>query len=167
MSIESVMPSSHLILCHPLLLWPSVFPSIMVFFSESALPIRWPKYWSFSISPSNEYSALTSLELTLNLVWQGETPWAHHTLLSLSRSLTGWVFLRRYYVTHAGITGIQKNSGPRPFWNQGPVSWETVFSQTGVVGMVSRWFKCINIYCVLYFCYYYTAIYDEKLYNSS
>ena len=60
MSIESVMPSSHLILCHPLLLLPSIFPSIRVFSNESALHIRWPKYWSFrfSISPCNEYSGL-------------------------------------------------------------------------------------------------------------
>ena len=50
MSIESVMPSSHLILCHPLLLLPSIFPSIRVFSNESALPIRWPRYWSFSFS---------------------------------------------------------------------------------------------------------------------
>ena len=58
MSIESVMPSNHLILCHPLLLLPSIFPSIMVFSNESALRIRWPKYWSFSfsISSSKEYS---------------------------------------------------------------------------------------------------------------
>ena len=63
MSIESVMPSNHLILCHHLLLLPSVFPSIRVFSSESALYIRWPKYWSFSfsISPSSEY-LLISLE---------------------------------------------------------------------------------------------------------
>ena len=60
MSIQSVMPSNHLILCHPLL--PSIFPSIRVFSNESALHIRWPKYWSFSfsISPSNEYSGLIS-----------------------------------------------------------------------------------------------------------
>ena len=60
MSIESVMPSNHLILCHPLLLLPSVFPSIWVFSNESVLHIRWPKDWSFifSISPSNEYSGL-------------------------------------------------------------------------------------------------------------
>ena len=60
MSIESVMPSNHLILCHPLLLLPSIFPSIRVFSNESALYNRWPKYWSFSfsISPSNEYSGL-------------------------------------------------------------------------------------------------------------
>ena len=62
MSIESVMPSNHLILCCPLLLPPSIFPSIRVFPNESALRIRWPKYWSFSfsISPSNEYSGLIS-----------------------------------------------------------------------------------------------------------
>ena len=61
-SIESVMPSNHLILCHPLLLLPSIFPSIRVFSSDSVLCIRWPKYWSFSvsISPSNEYSGLIS-----------------------------------------------------------------------------------------------------------
>ena len=60
MSIESVMPSNHLILCHPLLLLPSIFPSIRVFSKESVLHIRGPKYWcfSFSISPSNEYSGL-------------------------------------------------------------------------------------------------------------
>ena len=60
MSIESVMPSNHLILCHPLLFLPSIFPSIRVFSNELALCIRWPKYWSFSfsISPSNEYSGL-------------------------------------------------------------------------------------------------------------
>ena len=60
MSIESVMPSNHLILCHPLPLPPSVFPSIRAFSNESVLQIRWPKYWSFSfsISPSNEYSGL-------------------------------------------------------------------------------------------------------------
>ena len=60
MSIESLMPSSHLILCHPLLLLPSIFPIIRVFSNESVLHIRWPKYWSFSfsISPSNEYSGL-------------------------------------------------------------------------------------------------------------
>ena len=62
MSIESVMPSNHLILCHHLPPLPSVFPSTRVFSTESALPIRWPKYWSFifSISLSNEYSELTS-----------------------------------------------------------------------------------------------------------
>ena len=60
MSIESVMLSSHLILCRPLLLLLSIFPSIRGFFSESALRIRWPNYWSFSTSPSNEYSGMIS-----------------------------------------------------------------------------------------------------------
>ena len=65
MSIKSVMPSNHLILCHPLLLLPSVFPSIKVFSKKSVLHIRWPKYWrfSFSISPSNEYSGLISFKI--------------------------------------------------------------------------------------------------------
>ena len=65
MSIESVMPSNHLNLCHPLLLLPSIFPSIRVFSNESARPIRWPKYWrfSFSISPSNEYSGMISFRI--------------------------------------------------------------------------------------------------------
>ena len=67
MSIESVMPSNHLILCHPLLLLPSIFPSIRVFSSESALCIRWPKHWSFSfnISPSSEHSGLISFRMDL------------------------------------------------------------------------------------------------------
>ena len=65
MFIESVMPSNHLILCHPLLLPPSIFPSIRIFSNESVLRIRWPKYWSFSfsISPSNEYSGLISFRI--------------------------------------------------------------------------------------------------------
>ena len=64
-SIESVMPSNHLIFCHPLRLLPSIFPRIRVYSDESALHIRWPKYWSFSISisPSNEYSGLISFRL--------------------------------------------------------------------------------------------------------
>ena len=65
MSIKSVIPSKHLILCHPLLLLSSIFPSISVFSNESVLCIRWPKYWSFSfsISPSNEYSGLISFRI--------------------------------------------------------------------------------------------------------
>ena len=84
MSIESVMPSNHFILCHPLLLLPLIFPSIRVFSSKSALPIRWPKYWSvsFSISPSNEYSGLISLGLTdlISLQSKGlSSPLQHHS----------------------------------------------------------------------------------------
>ena len=65
MSIESVMPSRDIILCHPLLLLPSIFPSIRVFSNESVLHIRWPNYWnfSFSISPSNEHPGLTSFRM--------------------------------------------------------------------------------------------------------
>ena len=65
MSIESVMPSNHIILCHPLLLLPSIFPSIRVFPNESALSIRWPKYWSFSfkMSPTNEHTGLISFRM--------------------------------------------------------------------------------------------------------
>ena len=65
MSIESVMPSNHLIFCHPLLLPPSIFPTIRVFSHELVLPIRWPKYWtfSFSITPTNEYSGLISFRM--------------------------------------------------------------------------------------------------------
>ena len=65
MSIELAMPSNHLILCHPFLLLPSIFPSIRVFSNESVLCIRWPKYWSFSfnISPSNEHSGLISFRM--------------------------------------------------------------------------------------------------------
>ena len=74
MSIESVMPSNHLILCRPLLLLPSIFPSIRVFSNESVLHIRWPKHWkiSFSVSPFNEYSGLISFRTDLfDLVVQG------------------------------------------------------------------------------------------------
>ena len=88
MSIKSVMPSNHLILCCPFLLPPSVFPSIRVFSNELALHIRWPKYWSFSfsISPSNEYSSLISLGSTglvpvlfkgLSRVFSSTTIWKH------------------------------------------------------------------------------------------
>ena len=79
MSIESVMPSSHLILCRPLLLLPSIFPTIRVFSNELALCIRWPKYWnrSFSIKPSNEYSELISFRIRLSGVFSSTTVWKH------------------------------------------------------------------------------------------
>ena len=76
MSINLMMPSNQLILCHPLLLLPSIFPSIRVFSKESVLPIRWPKYWSFSfsISPSNKYSGLISFRMDwLDLLTLQET----------------------------------------------------------------------------------------------
>ena len=85
MSIELVMPSNHLILCCPLLLPPSIFPSIRVFSNESALHIRWPKYWSFnfSISPSNELSGLISFRMDwlelLEVHWTLKSPLQHHS----------------------------------------------------------------------------------------
>ena len=74
MSNGSVIPSNHLTLCHPLLLPPSIFPSIRVFSNESTLHIRWPKYWSFSfsMSPSNEYSGLISFRISNSHVWMWE-----------------------------------------------------------------------------------------------
>ena len=92
MSIESVMPTNHLLLCHPLLLLPSILPSIKVFSNESALHIRWPKYWSFSfsISPSNEYSGLISSKIDWYglLAVQGtlrSLPQHHNLKASISR----------------------------------------------------------------------------------
>ena len=73
--IKSVMPSNHLILCHPLLLLPSIFPSIRVFSNKLVLLIRWPKYWSFSftISPSNEYSGLISFRIVTSSQFEGKS----------------------------------------------------------------------------------------------
>ena len=92
MSIESVMPSSHLILCHPLLLLPSVFPSIRVFSDESVLHIRWLKFWSFSfsISPSNEYSGLIPFRMDwLDLLAvQGTLKSLLHMLLKVNKHLS-------------------------------------------------------------------------------
>ena len=65
MSTELVMPSNHLILCHPILLLPSIFPTIRVYSNDLAFCIKWPKYWSISISPSNEYSGLISFRIDL------------------------------------------------------------------------------------------------------
>ena len=91
MSIESVMSSNRLILCHPLLLLPSIFPSNRVFSNESVLHIRWPKYWSFSfnISPSNEYSGLISFRINYFdlLAIQGtlKSPQHHSSKASIHR----------------------------------------------------------------------------------
>ena len=88
MSIESVMPSNRLILCRSLLLLPSIFPSIRVFSNEPTLHIRWPKYWTFSISPSNEYSGLISFQFS-SVIKSCLTPcdphrWQHARLPCLS-----------------------------------------------------------------------------------
>ena len=96
MSIELVMPSNHLILCHPLLLLPSIFPNIRVFSNQSAFCIRWPKYWSFSfsISPSKEYSGLISFRVE----------WLN--LLAVQR------ILNRLLQHHSSKTSILLHSGP-------------------------------------------------------
>ena len=85
MSIELVMPSNHLILCRPLLLLPSIFPSIRVFSNESILHIRWPKYWSFSfnISPSNEHPGLISFRMEFRLDFRLDLLAVQETLKSL------------------------------------------------------------------------------------
>ena len=102
MSIELVMVSNYLILCHPLLLLPSFFPSIRVFFKESALHIRWPKYWSlsFSIRPSNEYSGLISFKIDWFdlLDFQGTlmSLYQHHSLKTSILWLSDFFFVFLY-----------------------------------------------------------------------
>ena len=96
MSIESMMPSNHLILCHPLLLLPSIFPSIRIFSNESALRIRWPKYWSFSFSiiPSNEHPGLISFRMDwLDLL---EVPGTLKSLLQHHSSKASTAIIRMY-----------------------------------------------------------------------
>ena len=113
MSIESVMPSNHFILCHPLFLLPSIFPNIRVFSNESVLCIRWPKYWnfSFSISPSNEHSALISFMMNwLDLLAvQGmlKSLLQHHSLKAsiLWRSVFFIVQLSHPYMTPGKTIG--------------------------------------------------------------
>ena len=98
MSIESVMPSNHLILCRPLLLLPSIFPIISVFSNESALDLRWPKYWSFSfsISPFNEFSRLISFRMDwLDLLAVQGTPKSllqHHSLKSIDSLVLSLIY---------------------------------------------------------------------------
>ena len=105
MSIESVMPSNHLIICHPLLLLPSIFPSVRVFSSESALCVRWPKYWSFSFNlrPSNEYSGLISFRIDwLDLLAVQGTPKSllqhHSSKASVLQSSTCFMVQLSYHV---------------------------------------------------------------------
>ena len=118
MPIESVMTSSRLILCHPLLLPPLIFPSIMVFSNESALRMRWPKYWSFSfnISPSNEYSGLISLRIDwfglLALQATLKSLLQHHSLKAsiLRRSAFFIVQLSHPYMTTGKTTALTGQS---------------------------------------------------------
>ena len=112
MSIELMMPCNHLILCHPFLLPPSIFPSIRVFSNESALRIRWPKYWSYSISPSNGYSGLISFRIDwFDLLAIQGTPksllqhhsskasilWCFFIYFSLTFSLSSFTYIKRLF----------------------------------------------------------------------
>ena len=116
MSTESVMPSNHLILCHPLLLLPSIYPSIRVFSSESVLRIRWPKYWSFSfsISPYNEYSGLISFRIDwfdLLAVWGTlKSLLQHHSLKAsvLWQSALFMVQFSHSYMTTKQTTALTR-----------------------------------------------------------
>ena len=138
MSIESVMPSNHLILCHPLLLLPSIFPSIRVFSSESGLHIRWPEYWSFifSINPSNEYSGLISFRMDwldfLSVQRTLKSLLQHHSSKAsiLQRSAFFIVQLSHPYMT----TGSESCSVMFDFlWPHGLYSpWNSPSQNTGV-----------------------------------
>ena len=107
MSVKSVMQSNHFILCHPLLLPPSNFPSIRVFPNESVLPIRWPKYWnfSFSISPSNEYSGLISFRM----IWFGLLAVQGSSLTPQFKSINSLVFSFLYSPTLTSVHNYWKN----------------------------------------------------------
>ena len=149
MSIELVMPSTHLILCHPLLLPPSVFPRIRVFSSESVLRIRWPKYWSFSfsISPSDEYSGLISFRMDwLDLLALQGTPKSliqHHSskasilrcsaffMVQLSHpymtmgktiALTLWTFVSKVISQYCMISKLKKYLLPKKNYQREDVS---------------------------------------------
>ena len=112
MSIESVMPSNHLILCHPLLFLPSIFPSVRVFVNESALCIRWSKYWSVSISPSNEYSRLIPFWIDwfdlLDVQGTLKSLLQHHSLKTsiLWHSVFSMVQLAHLYMTAGKIIAL-------------------------------------------------------------
>ena len=119
MSIESVSPSNHLVLCRPLLLLPSIFPSIRVFSNESTLRIRWPKYWSFSfsISPFNEYSGLISFGINwLDLAVQGsfKSLLQHHSskasVLRLSAKGPMVFMVSHPYMTSVKIIALTKQT---------------------------------------------------------
>ena len=110
------MPSNHLSLCHPLLLLPSIFPSIRVFANELALCIRWPKYWSFSISPSNEYSGLISFRMDwLDLLALQGTPKSllqhHNSKASLLRCSAFFFFI--HDIIHVSMP-FSQSSPPSP-----------------------------------------------------
>ena len=116
MSIESVMSSNHLILCHPIFLLPSIFPSIRVFSNESALFIRWPKYWSFSfsISPSNEYSGWCPLGLTglISLLSKGLSRIFYSTTIQKHQFMfnRAHLFTKAAVINYLGHCGLKQHT---------------------------------------------------------
>ena len=130
MSIESVMPSNHFILCRPLLLLTLIFPSIRVFSNESVLCIRWPKYWSFSfnISPSNEHPGLISFRMD----WL-DLPIVEGTLKSLFQHHSSKASILR----HSAFFMVQI---PHPYMTTGKTMALTRWTFTGnVMSLLSRW----------------------------
>ena len=133
MFIESVMPSNQFILCHPLLFLPSIFPSIRVFSNESPLCIRWPKYWSFSVSPSNEYSGLISFRIDwfdlLALPGTPESLSQHHSSKAsiLRRSAFFMVQLSHLFMTTRKTIALTR----RPFVGK---VMSLLFSNTNSLG---------------------------------
>ena len=123
MSFESMMPSNHLILCHPLLFLPSIFPNIRVFSNKSALDIRWPKYWSFSfsISPSNKYSGLTSfvMDCLYLLAVQG-------TL----KSLLQHHHLKASIIRHSAFFMVQRSHSY--YWKNHSLDWTELCRKSDV-----------------------------------
>ena len=130
LSTESVMPSIHLILCGPLLL-PSIFPSIRVFFSESALCIRWPKYWNFSISPSNYYSGLISFRIDwfISLLSKG-----------LSRVICTTIWKHQFFGTHSSLWSTFFHE----YWKNHSCDHIDIYWQSGV--SVFKWLSSIPLY---------------------
>ena len=176
MSISSVMPSNHLILCCPLLLSPSICPSIRVFFNELVLCIRWPKYWSFSfsISPSNEYSGLISFRMdwldlfavhgTLKNLLQ-----CHNSKASILKCLAFFMSssLWPHGLQHARLPCSSPIPWAFKFQNSCPLSWwchpiisssvvpfsscPQSFPASGSFQMTEEWIKCVT-YVQFYYC---------------
>ena len=116
MSTESVMPSSHLTLCCPLLLLPSIFPSIRVFSNESALHIRWPKYWSFSVSPSNEYSGLISFRIWFDFL---AVQWTLKSVLQHHSSKASIIWCSAFFMIQ--LSHLYTTTGKAQLWLDGPL----------------------------------------------
>ena len=131
MCIELVMPSNYLVLCHPLLLLPSIFPGIRIFSSESALHIRWPKFWSFaySISPSNEYSGLISFRIDwfdlLAVLRDSQESSPTHILTTYFCKDT-WVSPFNFFISEIMLIGIMSPYPIPPCFAEIIILWSNV-----------------------------------------